>query len=144
VGYLQSLKGLGCMVFKCHRLREKNGKGDGWHGLDGSSRIYFLSVQSVFNHSHQIRILLYGHYRIAYLIKPDSNIDILLLLIPHNHKFVLNCQKIYKIMARSDFRYRLMLNTGSYVYQSFVDTKFKELIFKIFLSYLVCANNVCW
>ena len=25
----------------------------------------------------QIRILLYGHYRIAYLIKPDSDIDIL-------------------------------------------------------------------
>ena len=24
-----------------------------------------------------IRILLYGHYRIAYLIKPDGNIDIL-------------------------------------------------------------------
>ena len=24
-----------------------------------------------------IRILLYGHYRIAYLIKPDSDIDIL-------------------------------------------------------------------
>ncbi|MBE7446390.1 MAG: type II toxin-antitoxin system RelE/ParE family toxin [Planctomycetia bacterium] len=24
-----------------------------------------------------IRILLYGHYRIAYLIKPDDNIDIL-------------------------------------------------------------------
>jgi plasmid stabilization system protein ParE len=24
-----------------------------------------------------IRILLYGHYRIAYLLKPDSNIDIL-------------------------------------------------------------------
>ena len=24
-----------------------------------------------------IRILLYGHYRIAYLIKPDKNIDIL-------------------------------------------------------------------
>ena len=29
------------------------------------------------NHSHHIRILLYGHYRIAYLIKPDRNIDIL-------------------------------------------------------------------
>jgi plasmid stabilization system protein ParE len=27
-------------------------------------------------HQH-IRILLYGHYRIAYLIKPDGNIDIL-------------------------------------------------------------------
>ena len=25
----------------------------------------------------QVRILLYGHYRIAYLIKPDGNIDIL-------------------------------------------------------------------
>jgi plasmid stabilization system protein ParE len=24
-----------------------------------------------------IRILLFGHYRIAYLIKPDGNIDIL-------------------------------------------------------------------
>ena len=29
------------------------------------------------NHLHHIRILLYGHYRIAYLIKPDGNIDIL-------------------------------------------------------------------
>ena len=29
------------------------------------------------NYSHHIRILLYGHYRIAYLIKPDRNIDIL-------------------------------------------------------------------
>jgi plasmid stabilization system protein ParE len=29
------------------------------------------------NHSHHIRILLYDHYRIAYLIKPDRNIDIL-------------------------------------------------------------------
>ncbi len=26
---------------------------------------------------HQVRILLYGHYRIAYLIKTDGNIDIL-------------------------------------------------------------------
>jgi plasmid stabilization system protein ParE len=25
----------------------------------------------------EIRILLYGHYRIAYLIKPDQNIDVL-------------------------------------------------------------------
>ena len=25
----------------------------------------------------EVRILLYGHYRIAYLIKPDENIDIL-------------------------------------------------------------------
>lgn len=25
----------------------------------------------------EVRILLYGHYRIAYLIKPDKNIDIL-------------------------------------------------------------------
>jgi plasmid stabilization system protein ParE len=24
-----------------------------------------------------VRVLLYGHYRIAYVIKPDSNIDIL-------------------------------------------------------------------
>ena len=24
-----------------------------------------------------IRVLLYGHYRIAYLIKPDGNLDIL-------------------------------------------------------------------
>ncbi|MGK7877785.1 MAG: type II toxin-antitoxin system RelE/ParE family toxin [Xenococcaceae cyanobacterium] len=24
-----------------------------------------------------VRILLYGHYRVAYLIKPDGNIDIL-------------------------------------------------------------------
>lgn len=29
------------------------------------------------NHSHNIGILLYGHYRIAYLIKPGRNIDIL-------------------------------------------------------------------
>lgn len=29
------------------------------------------------NQSHHIRILLYGHYRIAYLIKPDRNIDVL-------------------------------------------------------------------
>ncbi len=27
--------------------------------------------------SKNIRILLYGHYRIAYLVKPDENIDIL-------------------------------------------------------------------
>jgi toxin ParE1/3/4 len=27
--------------------------------------------------SRQIRILHYGHYRIAYLIRPDENIDIL-------------------------------------------------------------------
>jgi toxin ParE1/3/4 len=27
--------------------------------------------------SRQVRILLYGHYRIAYLIKPDGSIDIL-------------------------------------------------------------------
>lgn len=26
---------------------------------------------------HHIRILLYGHFKIPYLIKPDSNIDIL-------------------------------------------------------------------
>jgi plasmid stabilization system protein ParE len=25
----------------------------------------------------EIRILLYGHYRIAYLVKPDNNVDIL-------------------------------------------------------------------
>ena len=25
----------------------------------------------------EVRILLYGHYRIAYLVKPDENIDIL-------------------------------------------------------------------
>lgn len=31
---------------------------------------YFASTRN-------IRILLYGHYRIAYLIKPDRNIDIL-------------------------------------------------------------------
>jgi len=29
------------------------------------------------NPEHHIRILLYGHYRIAYLIKPTSDIDIL-------------------------------------------------------------------
>ncbi|MDO9541213.1 MAG: type II toxin-antitoxin system RelE/ParE family toxin [Kiritimatiellia bacterium] len=27
--------------------------------------------------NHSVRILLYGHYRIAYLIKPDGDIDIL-------------------------------------------------------------------
>jgi toxin ParE1/3/4 len=27
--------------------------------------------------TQHIRILLYGHYRIAYLLKPDDNIDIL-------------------------------------------------------------------
>lgn len=27
--------------------------------------------------SREVRILLYGHYRITYLIKPDGNIDIL-------------------------------------------------------------------
>ncbi len=27
--------------------------------------------------SRQVRILLYGHYRIAYLIKDDGNIDVL-------------------------------------------------------------------
>jgi toxin ParE1/3/4 len=27
--------------------------------------------------AENIRILLYGHYRVAYLIKPDGNIDIL-------------------------------------------------------------------
>ena len=27
--------------------------------------------------SRQVRVLLYGHYRIAYLIKDDGNIDIL-------------------------------------------------------------------
>ncbi len=27
--------------------------------------------------NRDIRILIYGHYRIAYLIKPDKNIDIL-------------------------------------------------------------------
>lgn len=31
-----------------------------------------------YRHADQhIRIMLYGHYRIAYLIKPDGNIDIL-------------------------------------------------------------------
>ena len=30
-----------------------------------------------FASSREIRILLYGHYRIAYLVKPDNNIDIL-------------------------------------------------------------------
>jgi len=29
------------------------------------------------NKSYHIRILLYGHYRIAYLLKSDGNIDIL-------------------------------------------------------------------
>ena len=29
------------------------------------------------DHSEDIRILLYGHYRITYLIKPDKTIDIL-------------------------------------------------------------------
>jgi len=27
--------------------------------------------------TQHIRILLYGHYRIAYLLKPDDNLDIL-------------------------------------------------------------------
>ena len=27
--------------------------------------------------THHVRILLYGHYRIAYLINPDGNVDIL-------------------------------------------------------------------
>lgn len=27
--------------------------------------------------SREVRILLYGHYRIAYLVKPNKNIDIL-------------------------------------------------------------------
>lgn len=27
--------------------------------------------------NENIRILLYGHYRIAYLVKPDENIDVL-------------------------------------------------------------------
>jgi len=27
--------------------------------------------------NRNVRILLYGHYRIAYLIKPDDNVDIL-------------------------------------------------------------------
>ena len=27
--------------------------------------------------NQHIRILLYGHYRVAYLIKPDGNVDIL-------------------------------------------------------------------
>ncbi len=27
--------------------------------------------------SRNVRILLYGHYRIAYLVKPDGNVDIL-------------------------------------------------------------------
>lgn len=48
----------------------------------------FLKVQRLTDHPQigqkyefvglrEIRILLYGHYRIAYLIKPDNNIDIL-------------------------------------------------------------------
>ena len=48
----------------------------------------FLKAQLLKNHSEigqkyefagprNIRILLYGHYRIAYLIKPNTNIDIL-------------------------------------------------------------------
>lgn len=48
----------------------------------------FLKAQLLKNHSEighkyesagprEIRILLYGHYRIAYLTKPDNNIDIL-------------------------------------------------------------------
>lgn len=48
----------------------------------------FLKVQLLTNHPgighkyesvgpREIRILHYGHYRIAYLIKPDNNIDIL-------------------------------------------------------------------
>ncbi len=30
-----------------------------------------------FENRDDIRILLYGHYRIAYLVKPDKNIDVL-------------------------------------------------------------------
>jgi len=30
-----------------------------------------------FDRKREIRIFLYGHYRIAYLVKPDKNIDIL-------------------------------------------------------------------
>ena len=48
----------------------------------------FGKVQSLKNHprigypyeaekAREVRILLYGHYRIAYLIKSDQNIDIL-------------------------------------------------------------------
>jgi toxin ParE1/3/4 len=38
------------------------------------------TIESIYknrNHSQYIRILLYGHYPITYLIKPDRNIDIL-------------------------------------------------------------------
>ena len=39
----------------------------------------FPEIGYIYNRipNKHIRILLYGHYRIAYLIKPDGNIDIL-------------------------------------------------------------------
>ena len=36
-----------------------------------------MGYQHATESSRIVRILLYGHYRIAYLIKPDGNIDIL-------------------------------------------------------------------
>ena len=35
------------------------------------------SAQRYFASSRNVRILLYGHHRIAYLIKDDSNVDVL-------------------------------------------------------------------
>lgn len=37
----------------------------------------FLGYKYEARPDREIRILLYGHYRIAYLIKEDKNIDIL-------------------------------------------------------------------
>jgi len=50
------------------------------HGIYAKSQI--LSTFPEVGHRYlasnrNVRILLYGHYRIAYLIKPDGNVDIL-------------------------------------------------------------------
>ena len=38
---------------------------------------HFPKIGYIYENAEDIRILLYGHYRIAYLIKEDNNIDIL-------------------------------------------------------------------
>ena len=38
---------------------------------------HFPKIGYTYENEEDIRILLYGHYRIAYLIKEDNNIDIL-------------------------------------------------------------------
>jgi len=40
------------------------------------SRVSLRSVRAIRSH-REVRVLLYGHYRIAYLIKDDGNVDIL-------------------------------------------------------------------